>query len=137
MTWIYNNEPLDTIPPNAIGFVYLIKNTSNQKLYIGKKQFYCTKTVYRKKVKKRIKAESNWREYCGSNCALLEDIAGGNSVEKQILHICYSKSECSYLEATEQFARNVLLDELYYNDWISVRVTAKHLAKYRARLEGG
>ncbi len=108
------------------GFVYLITNNANGMRYIGKKQFY---NVTRKKVKDRknrkvIKKLSDWEKYYGSNDQLKEDLVtfGEDSFTREILYLCVNKTECSYFEAYEQFVRRVLLDEQYYNSWISVRI---------------
>jgi hypothetical protein len=66
---------------------------------------------------------------------LKEDVetAGKANFQREILHLCKTKSECSYLEAKEQIDREVLLSDDYYNSWISLKVTKKHLAKYAKR----
>ena len=125
--WFYNSAPLTEIPPKAIGFVYIIHNTQTNKFYIGKKLFK------HKRNKKLI--ESDWKSYTGSNKTLNEEIKTLNpTLVKTIIHLCYSKSECNYLEAAEQFNNNVILSDQYYNDWISVKVTKKQLMKYIANL---
>ncbi len=130
--WIYNNSPLTEIPSNAIGFVYEITNLQNNKKYIGKKLFHSSKTIQKNNKKKKIKIESNWKIYNGSNKNLLLDIESGNpSLIKNIIQICYSKSECSYIEAQLQFQYNAILSPQYYNDWISVKITRKHMNKYQ------
>jgi hypothetical protein len=135
--WVYNNEPIDTVPELAIGFVYCITNTENNKKYIGKKLFHSVKIVQRNKKKKRLKVESNWKDYFGSNETLKNLVLeiGIDNFHREILYICFSKSECSYLEATEQFSRNVLLSDDYYNDWISVKITRKHIKRYSDKLK--
>jgi hypothetical protein len=131
--WFLNNEPLDVIPDTAIGFVYCITNKTSNKKYIGKKLFHASKFIQRNKKRKRIKVESNWKEYYGSNETLktLVEEFGAEEFHREILHICYSKSQASYLEAKEQFHRDVILSDEYYNDWISVKVTRKHLLKFQ------
>ena len=37
------------------------------------------------------------------------------------------RSECAYLELKEQINREVLESDLWYNDWIQVRVRKEHL----------
>jgi hypothetical protein len=37
MTWLYNNQPVETLPEDCVGFVYMITNTTNDRKYIGKK----------------------------------------------------------------------------------------------------
>jgi hypothetical protein len=122
MTWIYNSEPLQEIPNKAIGFVYQIHNTQTNKFYIGKKLFK------HKRNKKTI--ESDWKSYTGSNKILNEEIKTQNPIlKKLILQICYSKSQCNYMEAFFQFKYNVLLSDQFYNDWMSMKVTKKQLQK--------
>ena len=69
-----------------------------------------------KKVRKRIRGAvaSDWQEYYGSSDKLNEDIAkfGKNNFKREILYYCYSKAECNYVEAREQFARKVLESDL-------------------------
>ena len=129
--WLYNNSPIQIPPENAIGFVYIITNLQNDKKYIGKKIFHFSKTIQKNLKKKKVKVESDWKTYNGSNEDLLNDIKINNpELKKEIIEICYSKSSLSYLEAQMQFTLNVLLDPSYYNNWISVRVTRRHLLSY-------
>lgn len=115
------------------GFVYLIENLANGKAYIGKKGFTFGKTRQVNKKKKRYRAESDWRDYYGSSEALLKDVEhyGTQCFRRTILHLCRSKGECSYYETKEQFERDVLLREDYYNTWISARIRASHLNNLR------
>ena len=132
MPWLYEGkeyDPGELDPKKVYGFVYVIENLETGKKYIGKKLLFASKTRQVNKKKKRYKAESDWRDYYGSSEALLEDIKtlGKDKFSRTILHLCSSKAECSYLEAWEQFNRNVLLSDNYYNSWISVRVRKAHL----------
>ena len=138
-TWIYQNQPLTTPPPNATSFVYLIYNPSTNKSYVGKKQFF-TKKITQKTItqndgskitkKKKITTESDWKSYNGSNTTLIQH-AKIHTLQKSILHICYSKSQASYLELKEQMIRDVILSPLYYNDWVAAKITRKHLQKFQ------
>lgn len=114
---------------DAYGFVYCITNLTNQKKYIGKKLFYSSKTKQVKGKRKRYKVISDWQTYYGSNTELQNDVKmlGEDNFKREILYLCKTKGECSYLEAKEQFNRMVLEDEGYYNTWIMVRVHKKHL----------
>ena len=132
MPWMYKGkeyDPGELDPKEVYGFVYLIENLETGKKYIGKKLLFASKTRQVNKKKKRYKAESDWKTYYGSSETLLEDIKtlGKDKFCRTILHLCASKAECSYLEAKEQFERNVLLSNNYYNSWISVRVRKAHL----------
>jgi hypothetical protein len=88
-----------------------------------------------KRVKKKIRSyvDSDWRTYYGSSEALTKDIEliGNYMFSREILRMCYSKAECSYWEAKEQFYNGVLESSDWYNAQISVRVHKKNiLAKF-------
>jgi hypothetical protein len=138
VTWIYNNQPVDILPEDCIGFVYLITNNLSGRKYIGKKLAKFSKTTYKtvkqkngtkKKKKIRSKVDSDWREYYGSSPELTSDInkLGTEHFTREILYYCNSKSECSYIEAREQFSRRVLESTDYYNGHIQVRVHGSHI----------
>jgi len=127
--WVYNNESVENIPEGMVGFVYCITNLSNNKKYIGKKNFYFSRTKTIKGKKKRFKVESDWLSYFGSNKELTSDIAvhGEGNFRREILRFCISKGEFSYFEAKYQFDENVLEREDYYNSYIQCRIHKKHL----------
>jgi hypothetical protein len=136
--WTFNNEIVETLPDDCIGFVYLIVNKANGRMYVGKKlakfSRTSTKTVTlkngtKKKKKIRSKIDSDWQEYYGSSIELNKDIEllGRDTFTRQILFFCKSKAECSYVEAREQFIRRVLESDDYYNRQISVRVHGSHI----------
>jgi len=133
--WIYNGKEFteDNIG-SYYGFVYLIENTLTNKKYVGKKFFYTSKTKQVKGKKKKFKIYSDWQTYYGSNEELKKDVEhlGKNFFKRTIIHLCESKGVCGYLEAKEQFQRNVLESNDYYNSWIMVRVHKKHLGKLNA-----
>jgi len=127
MTWLYQNKPVDEIPDEYEGFVYLITNLTNNQKYIGKKlaRFKTTKPPLKgKKNRRRGKKESDWREYWGSSDRLNEDVKqlGEENFSREILYFCKSRAEMSYIEAREQFDRRVLETDEYYNGIINVRV---------------
>jgi hypothetical protein len=130
--WYYNNEPFEDIG-EYVGFVYLITNLTNNKKYIGKKIFHFTKTKQVKKKKKRVKVESDWKEYFGSNKNLNEDVEslGKGNFKREIIRLCRTKGECSYFEAKEQFERNALLLDEYYNEYMLLRVSKSHLTSLK------
>ncbi len=68
--------------------------------------------------------ESDWRDYWGSSDHLKEDVAtlGEDQFTREILYYCASRGIASYIEAREQFEREVLLSDDYYNGIINVRV---------------
>jgi hypothetical protein len=138
MTWFYHDTPVETLPEECVGFVYLITNDLSGRKYIGKKLAKFSRTTLKtvkqkngikKKKKVRTKVDSDWREYYGSSPELSRDIQqlGTENFTRQILYYCKSKSECSYVEAREQFARQVLESDDYYNGHIQVRVHGSHI----------
>lgn len=140
MSWYYENQLVEQLPEDCIGFVYIITNLTNQRKYIGKKLAKFSKTTYKvhklkngtkKKKKIRQKVDSDWREYYGSSPELSQDIEllGAENFHREILYYCKSKSECSYIEAREQFSRRVLESNDYYNGHIQVRVHGSHIIK--------
>ena len=138
MTWSYHDTPVETLPEDCVGFVYLITNNLSGRKYIGKKLAKFSRTTLKtvkqkngikKKKKVRSKVDSDWREYWGSSPELSRDIEqlGTENFSRQILYYCRSKAECSYVEAREQFARQVLESQDYYNGHIQVRVHGSHI----------
>jgi len=138
MTWFFNNQPVETLPADCVGFVYIITNVTNDRKYIGKKLAKFSRTTQRtvklkngtkKKRKVRSKVDSDWQDYYGSSPELLKDVEllGKDQFRREILYYCKSKSECSYIEAREQFSRRVLESTDYYNGHIQVRVHGSHI----------
>ena len=133
--WYYNNEiynPDEEDLEGLVGFVYIVTEKSTGMKYIGKKGFWRSKILPVTKTRKRRKktlVESDWRTYCGSseNVKLILNEQGLEAFDREILHICKTKGECSYMEAKEQFDRNVLLRDDYYNGIINCRINRKHL----------
>jgi hypothetical protein len=127
--WSYNNSPLEIVPEDAYGYVYLITNTVTGRKYIGKKLFWFRKTKQVKGKKKRIKVESDWRDYWSSSDDVKKDVEtlGTDKFIREILHICPNKGLCNYLEAREQMDRRVLETEDYYNGQVQCRVHKTHI----------
>jgi len=128
MTWYYDGVPYEN-DGTHFGFVYLIENLLTGKKYIGRKYF--TQAGYKqvKGKRKKVRKESDWETYYGSNETLKTEVAeiGEHNYRRTILHLCKTKSECSYLETYEIFTRHALLNESYYNDWVSAKVRRAHL----------
>lgn len=136
--WLYQGNELTDIPEGKIGFVYLITNKSNNRKYVGKKQFYSftssMKTVTLKngtKKKKRVKkkSESDWKTYFSSSDDLKLEIEqlGEDNYIREILHLCGNLGTMSYLEAREQIDRRVLESDEYLNRQIQCRVHQLHV----------
>jgi hypothetical protein len=138
MTWIFQGNHVETLPEDCVGFVYLITNNVSGRKYIGKKLAKFSKTKYqtvklkngtkkRKKIKSKI--DSDWLTYYGSSDELTKDVnkLGSENFTREILYLCKSKAECSYIEAREQFTHRVLESTDWYNGQISVRVHGSHI----------
>ena len=140
MSWYYQDQLIEQLPEECVGFVYLITNITTGRKYIGKKLAKFSKTSYKtvklkngtkKKKKIRSKIDSDWRDYYGSNVELNKDVEtlGKDNFRREILFYCTSKAQCSYIEAREQFSHKVLESKDYYNGQISVRVHGSHILK--------
>lgn len=144
MTWTYQGNPVEQLPEDCAGFVYIITNLQSQRKYIGKKLAKFRKTRQRvvkfkngnkRKRKIRTQVESDWRDYYGSSPELLRDIEllGSQNFSREILYFCKTRAQCSYLEAKEQFVRQVLESDAWYNGHVQVRVHGSHI---RGKLSG-
>ena len=136
--WTYQDIIVEELPEDCVGFVYLITNKANSRMYVGKKLAKFSKTTYKmviqkngvkKKKKIKSKIDSDWMDYYGSSIELNKDVEslGKENFTREILFFCKSKAECSYIEAREQFSRRVLESDDYYNGQISVRVHGSHI----------
>jgi hypothetical protein len=136
--WLYNNEIIEELPNDCVGFVYLITNKSSSRMYVGKKLSKFSKTTYKmvkqkngikKRKKIRSKIDSDWMEYYGSSLELNKDVEslGKDNFVREILFFCKTKAECSYIEAREQYSRKVLESDDYYNGQISCRIHKSHI----------
>ena len=130
--WIYLERPFtgDDVRDN-FGFVYLITNLTNQRQYIGRKYFWSFRTPKGKK--RKVKQESDWRNYYGSCPELKEDIEriGKLNFSRTILSLHKTKGKTNYEETRQLFTNNVLTESLdtgvprYYNSNILSRYYRK------------
>ncbi|RVK79361.1 hypothetical protein CN157_09220 [Sinorhizobium meliloti] len=133
MTWLYRGKPFTSDDIGAYhSFVYKITDKETGKFYVGKKQLFSTRKLPPLKGQKRkrtVVKESDWLSYFGSNDVLkaLVEEHGPDRFNREILHLCKSKGEASFMEALEQFAHDVLRRDDSFNDWIIVKVHRKHL----------
>lgn len=131
--WYYDGEEFTSeMIGDYTGFVYVITDLSNKKKYVGKKLFQSKRKLppLKGKTRKRTKIiESDWMDYFGSSeeVKLLVEEKGANNFKREILHLCNTKGEMSYLEAKEQFDRNVLLSDEYYNGIINCKIHRTHV----------
>jgi hypothetical protein len=114
-SWKYDGKEFIEVPKEMEGFVYLITNLTNNKKYIGKKHFW-TRQKDRKTGRRKTK-ESDWKKYFGSCDELIRDVKnlGEDKFLREILYLCPHKKSMSFYETMEQFKRDVIFREDYYN----------------------
>ena len=132
MTWYFHNTPQEFTEEDIqdnFGFVYLITHNPTGRKYIGKKFFTKAATRQVKGKRKKIRKSSDWEMYWGSNKKLQEEVKenGSENYTREILHLCKTRSECAYWETFEIFSRHALLNDGYYNEWVSCKIRKDHL----------
>jgi hypothetical protein len=134
--WSYNGKEFTSeMIEDNIGFVYMVTDKETGMKYIGKKLIWSKVTkppLKGKKRKRRSLKESDWKTYCGSSETVkqLVEENGLDRFEREIIHLCKSKGELSYMEMKEQIIRDVLLkpDE-YHNAFVGGKIHRGHLKR--------
>ena len=131
--WIFEGTPFlsENIDDN-FGFVYLITNLTNNRQYIGRKYFWKFRTPKGKK--RKVKSESDWKNYYGSCPELKEDIIkyGEQNFSRSIISLHKTKGKTNFEETRQLFINGVLTESLdtgepkYYNSNILSRYFRKY-----------
>ena len=136
--WTYNGIPfLSENIGDSFGFVYLITNIQTNKKYIGRKYFWQFRTPKGKK--RKVKSESNWKEYYGSCPELKEDIDkfGRENFSRTIISLHKTKGKTNFGETSQLFKNDVLTESLdngepaFYNSNILSRYFRKDYYDYK------
>jgi hypothetical protein len=132
MTWFYHNTTeqfKEEDIQDHLGFVYLITHIPTGRKYVGKKFFTKAKTKQVKGKKKKIRVSSDWETYWSSSEELKAEVKtnGEEQYTREILHLCKTRSACSYLETWEIFSRHALLSDAYYNSWVTCKIHKSHV----------
>ena len=131
--WFYNGKPFTSDDIGEyFGFVYHIANKLNQRQYIGRKYLWQFRTPKGKK--RKVKSESDWKNYYGSCPELKEDIDkfGRENFSRTILSLHKTKGKTNFEETRQLFNNNVLTEALdsgtpaYYNSNILNRYFRKY-----------
>ena len=133
--WLFEDkefDPADSRIEDLAGFVYCITDLNNGKKYVGKKTLWSIRRLkpLKGKTRKRVKkAQSDWMKYYGSNeeVKLLVENDGGERFKREIIRLCKTKGLMNYYEAKEQFDREVLFSDEYYNQFIGCKIHSKHV----------
>ena len=129
--WYYLESPFSgSDVGDYYGFVYKITNLQNQRQYIGRKYFWSFRTPKGKK--RKVKQESDWKNYYGSCPELKEDIKkiGKDKFKREIISLHKTKGKTNFEETRQLFLNNVLTESLngepaYYNSNILSRYFRK------------
>jgi hypothetical protein len=111
--WIYNGEVFTSSDiGDYFGFVYLITNKSNNRKYVGRKYFFSFRTPKGKK--RKVKSESDWKNYYGSCTELKEDLEnyGKGIFGRTILSLHKTKGKTNFEETRQLFINGVLTERL-------------------------
>lgn len=125
MSWLFNKLPIkdEDIPTKAVGFIYVITAPDGKK-YLGRKMLHSTKTKTTKGVKKKLKVESDWRDYWSSSPYLLSLIEekGKDGFKREIIYFAYTKGMMAYAEEKALYVLGVLESDKWLNGNIRAKI---------------
>lgn len=133
MTWNFNEKPIDEadVPEKAIGFIYLITNNVTGKLYLGRKLLTKAGTKVVAGTKKKIRKDSDWKEYWSSSPDLQLQIVehGKENFKREILMFATTKSSLNYMEEMALHIVGALESDKWANGNIRAKVFRRNLQK--------
>jgi hypothetical protein len=123
--WKFLGKPLlpTDIPANALGFIYIIRQVSTGKKYIGRKLLTSASTKMVAGKKKKIRKESDWKTYWSSSPFLKAYIKdhGTTDFTREVLTFCTSKGSLAYCEEWALYT----VGALESHDWLNENIRAK------------
>jgi len=150
-SWWYDGKIITDIsdmPVETYGFIYQVTHKPTGRKYIGKKVLYFERNVKigkketlalkeerkakgiggRVPLKKKVRKESDWKDYYGSHKDILELIKEGNHLEfdRKILKFVPNKKLLTYYECKYLFINEVLEDR---NNFINDNILGKFYKK--------
>lgn len=141
--WTYKNSTTFDVPDGAIGYIYLITNKLDNRIYVGRKMLTSIrKKVLSKKEKllpensrkkfKRETKETNWQNYWGSCVELTEDLKrlGQENFTREILAFLNTKTDVSYYETWYQIKYDVLFEPSYNRHIANTKFFKDKVIKY-------
>ena len=130
--WTYEGTTFTSADiDNFFGFVYCITNVQTGRQYIGRKYFWKFRTPRGKK--RKVKSESDWKNYYGSSEELKEEIQqlGRHNFSRVMLSLHKTAGKTNFEETRQLFVNGVLTEQLddgtprYYNSNILSRYFRK------------
>lgn len=152
MNWLFENKEIESIedfPGSTFGFIYEVEHLPTGKKYLGKKVLFFERNVKlgkkeyqllqeerksngvrgRTPQKKKVRKESDWKIYVGSNHEVKELVKEGNGLDdfkRTILKCVPNKKMLTYYENKALFSRGVIESgSNYINDNIEGRYYRK------------
>jgi hypothetical protein len=130
--WVYSGNPFSSNNiQDHFGFVYLIENNLNGRKYIGRKYFWQFRTPKGKK--RKVKSESDWKNYYGSCPELKEDIIkfGRENFSRTMLSVHKTGGRTNFEETRQLFANNVLTESLDDGSpaWYNSNILSRYFRK--------
>lgn len=149
--WIYKEKEIKELtdfPEDTYGFIYKVTHIPSGKKYIGKKVLFFERNVPLSKkqleelkeerreegkrgktpTKIKIRKESDWKTYYGSQKEVKEVVKQSNSsdISREILHIVSSKKLLTYFETKYLFIEGVIENQ---NQFINDNILGKFFRK--------
>lgn len=124
MTWL--KQPADL--KDYFAFVYIIRCKSTNEWYLGKKHLWTVK-------KGKIVKESDWKDYWSSSKELQDMVAknGEADFEREIIKVCVSPGEATWIELEELILRRAMYDPLCLNKNVMMTLRKSSISGYNTK----